>query len=52
MTMGLHTFEAASLGNLMPANADEAKRLIPSLKKFDDSHIMDCCNVVQRYKKT
>ena len=27
--LGCHTFEAACFGNLQPANADEAKRLIP-----------------------
>ena len=28
----LHQFEAASLGNLLPESAEEAKALVPSLK--------------------
>ena len=46
--LGVHGFEAASLGNLMPATADEAKSLIASLKRFDDADITALCNIVQR----
>mmetsp|Transcript_55891 Transcript_55891/g.114212 ORF Transcript_55891/g.114212 Transcript_55891/m.114212 type:complete len:139 (+) Transcript_55891:77-493(+) len=49
--MGASSFEAASLGNLMPANADEAKHLISSLSRHDDQLIESFCNVVQRYKE-
>eukprot|EP00285_Hemiselmis_virescens_P018133 CAMPEP_0173388170 /NCGR_PEP_ID=MMETSP1356-20130122/10549_1 /TAXON_ID=77927 ORGANISM="Hemiselmis virescens, Strain PCC157" /NCGR_SAMPLE_ID=MMETSP1356 /ASSEMBLY_ACC=CAM_ASM_000847 /LENGTH=141 /DNA_ID=CAMNT_0014345013 /DNA_START=142 /DNA_END=567 /DNA_ORIENTATION=+ len=48
----VHGFEAASLGNLMPATADEAKSLITSLQRFDDEDVKQMCNIVQRYKKT
>uniref|UniRef100_A0A6U2HTM3 RNA polymerase Rpb4/RPC9 core domain-containing protein n=1 Tax=Hemiselmis andersenii TaxID=464988 RepID=A0A6U2HTM3_HEMAN len=48
----VHGFEAASLCNLMPATADEAKSLIASLKRFDDDDVTQMCNIVQRYKKT
>lgn len=46
---GVHVYEAASLGNLMPATADEAKSLIPSLKRFDDEDLTKMCNIVQRW---
>ncbi|KAJ1471748.1 HRDC-like protein [Baffinella frigidus] len=48
---GLHTFEAASMGNLMPANAEEAKALIMSLTRFQDDEIQEFCNIVKRHKK-
>ena len=49
---GVHVFEAASLGNLMPATADEAKSLIPSLKRFDDEDVTKMCQIVQRCLST
>ena len=48
MEKGLHTFEAASMGNLMPANAEEAKALIMSLTRFGDDEIQEFCNIVKR----
>jgi hypothetical protein len=48
---GLHSFEAASMGNLMPTNADEAKRLIASLSRLSDDDVRECCSIVQRYRE-
>uniref|UniRef100_A0A7S0EA73 RNA polymerase Rpb4/RPC9 core domain-containing protein n=1 Tax=Hanusia phi TaxID=3032 RepID=A0A7S0EA73_9CRYP len=48
--LGCHTFEAACFGNLQPANADEAKRLIPSLTRFTDDAVEMMCQCVQRVK--
>uniref|UniRef100_A0A7S0MZZ5 RNA polymerase Rpb4/RPC9 core domain-containing protein n=1 Tax=Cryptomonas curvata TaxID=233186 RepID=A0A7S0MZZ5_9CRYP len=51
MERGLHSFEAASMGNLMPTNADEAKRLIASLTRLSDDDVRECCSIVQRYRE-
>jgi hypothetical protein len=39
------------MGNLMPSNANEAKRLIASLSRFSDEEVSECCSIVQRYRE-
>ena len=39
------------MGNLMPADANEAKRMIASLSRFSDEEVTEFCSIVQRYKE-
>ncbi|CAH1723841.1 DNA-directed RNA polymerase II subunit Rpb4-like [Aphis gossypii] len=44
----LHKFELASIGNLCPQLADEAKSLIPSLEdRFDDDELQQILDDIQ-----
>ncbi|PIK59172.1 putative DNA-directed RNA polymerase II subunit RPB4-like [Apostichopus japonicus] len=44
----LHKFELASLANLCPESAEEAKALIPSLEaKFEDKDLQDILDNIQ-----
>lgn len=38
-TRGLHQYELASLANLLPEFAEEAKSLIPSLDRFSNEEL-------------
>jgi DNA-directed RNA polymerase II subunit RPB4 len=40
----LHPFEVASLANLNPTEVEEAKTLIPSLKRFMDDEVQKMLN--------
>lgn len=44
----LHKFEVAALTNLRPAEPEEARALMPSLDRFDDSDLRDIINAVTR----
>lgn len=47
---GLEEYEIASLANLAPENAEEAKTLIPSLKhKFTDEELDGVLNDLRNY---
>jgi len=39
------------MGNLMPTDVNEAKRMIASLSRFNDEEVSDFCSIVQRYKE-
>mmetsp|Transcript_25148 Transcript_25148/g.63248 ORF Transcript_25148/g.63248 Transcript_25148/m.63248 type:complete len:137 (+) Transcript_25148:54-464(+) len=47
----LHQFEVATVGNLCPAEAEEAKALVPSLEgRFADSDIQDMLVDLSRFR--
>eukprot|EP00375_Theileria_parva_P002247 XP_764925.1 DNA-directed RNA polymerase II subunit Rpb4 [Theileria parva strain Muguga] len=46
----LHEFEMASLVNLLPKSADEAKSLIPSLCRIPDDKINKILELLESYR--
>ena len=44
-------FEVSQLVNLMPTDADEAKGLIPSLSRFQNSDVMAALEILGNYSK-
>lgn len=49
--LGLHKFEAATLANLCPEHATEAKTLIPSLdSKLDDDECQKLLDEIKTYR--
>lgn len=46
----LHKFEIASIANLTPDNADEAKALIPSLQRIEESELEDLLDEIKTQK--
>jgi len=47
----LTQFETAQIANLCPADADEAKSIVPSLVKIDDDRLQALLDEIQTMRK-